>query len=1033
MAILTATGVAAGRARGVRLWAACVLGAVLAGAAPGVAAAAGGPDSQAGASSGLSGPPAVADLKHKRILFLTPYSFGRPGLDAVTRNYIEAMVRGGVSAENVQVEFLNLNRNLDPEVRRRHSELLRLQYEGQHFDLIVALQEPSLRYALTELAGLAPGVPVLSDAVAVLEPALLRDHPVAFQRMPPDLNGTMEQILKLMPRTGRVVITTGVAGADQAFKREAQAALAPWRSRVAIEFTDDRSFADTLAYLRTLGPGTVVVTGATNRDVSGVAVSHTEYALDVARASRVPVFALYDTLLPGSGMLGGSVRHLGREAGRLAGHSLEILRGSLRLERPVTELPSEPVLMYDWRQLQRWQIDPALVGPQAIFVNRPLSLWQQYRDTVLLTAGVFLLLTAMLGVLLVQRRRLERSEQRSRESEERFRVLVEHAPEAIMVYDLDLWRFVDVNRKAERLFACARARLLQLGPLELYPLEQFEGMTPQQAIQDNGERAFQGQDLLFERIVRDTRGRTFPCEVSLTRLPASGRRLVRIAYADISERKRAQQELLQHRNHLEELVQQRTAALSVALSDAQAANRAKSVFLANMSHELRTPLNSVIGFSQMLADSASMRDDEKRHLAIINRSGHHLLNLINDILELSKIEAGRVQLQESPLELTPLLHEVLEMVRVRSEQAGVALLLDCGALPARVGADGAKLRQVLLNLLSNAVKFVERGSITLALHAHVLDEERVELAFAVRDTGIGIALADQQRIFEPFVQAGATTTAGGTGLGLAISREFVRLMGGELQVQSQPGTGSSFTFTVVARRQPAGAPAAGAGRVSGLPLAEQGKTILVVDDQGDCRELLRSLLAPLGFCVSDARDGAAAAVAIAAAQPDLVLMDWRMPVMDGLELTRWVRAQPGLRQPRIVMLTASAFEEERRQALAAGADDFLRKPIEQDKLYAILARQLDLHFIAREQLAPGAQLPAPALTRADLAALAPAERAALMLAVRELDVKRAAQILAGIEAAQPRLAEAIGAMLERHQYLPLWELLQAAPALAVQP
>ena len=274
---------------------------------------------------------------------------------------------------------------------------------------------------------------------------------------------------------------------------------------------------------------------------------------------------------------------------------------------------------------------------------------------------------------------------------------------------------------------------------------------------------------------------------------------------DITAHREAELELLRHRHHLEELVAERTGALSVAVSQAQAANRAKSTFLANMSHELRTPLNSVIGFSRLMAASPNMQADEKRNLAIIHRSGNHLLTLINEILDLSKGEAGRLQPQAEVVALAPLLQEVMDMLGMRAEQQGLALQLDCVAVPAAALLDATRLRQVLLNLMSNAVKFAGGGRITLSVRGERLHDAQWRLSFAVSDTGIGIAAADQQRIFEPFVQADSAGPKDGTGLGLAISREFVQLMGGELTLESMPGQGATFRFSIPA--QAAQAPA----------------------------------------------------------------------------------------------------------------------------------------------------------------------------------------------------------------------------------
>jgi signal transduction histidine kinase len=285
-------------------------------------------------------------------------------------------------------------------------------------------------------------------------------------------------------------------------------------------------------------------------------------------------------------------------------------------------------------------------------------------------------------------------------------------------------------------------------------------------------------------IFRDARGRPM--------------RLVGSNY-DITAHREAELELLRHRYHLEELVAERTSALSVAVSQAQAANRAKSTFLANMSHELRTPLNSVIGFSRLMAASPNMQDDEKRNLAIIHRSGNHLLTLINEILELSKGEAGRLQAQATVVALAPLLQEVMDMLGMRAEQQGLVLRLDCANLPAAVLLDATRLRQVLLNLMSNAVKFAGSGEVSLRVCGERRDDATWRLSFAVSDTGIGIAPEDQQRIFEPFVQADSAGPKDGTGLGLAISREFVQLMKGELTVESMPGQGATFRFSIPAQ------------------------------------------------------------------------------------------------------------------------------------------------------------------------------------------------------------------------------------------
>jgi signal transduction histidine kinase/CheY-like chemotaxis protein/HAMP domain-containing protein len=498
-------------------------------------------------------------------------------------------------------------------------------------------------------------------------------------------------------------------------------------------------------------------------------------------------------------------------------------------------------------------------------------------------------------------------------------------------------------------------------------------------------------------------------------------RMVGVNY-DVTDSRLAEQELRRHRIHLEELVAERTNALSVAVRQAQAANRAKSTFLANMSHELRTPLNSVIGFSRLMADSKNMLPEEKRNLAIIHRSGQHLLTLINDILELSKIEAGRAMLQTEVVNLHDMLQEVMDMVSMRAVQTGVELVLDSAGIPASARVDGTKLRQVLLNLMSNAVKFTAQGKVTLKVRG-ISRNSHCELAFAVIDDGPGIAEEDQARIFEPFIQADGPGAKEGTGLGLTISREFVQLMGGTLTVQSVLGQGATFCFSVAVQVADE-APADSVDEVTTLA-PQQRRRILVADDNADGCALMESLLKPLGFEVAVVGDGVQALAMVDVWQPDLVFMDWRMPALDGISATRQIRANKDGPQPGIVMLTASAFAEEREGALAAGADEFMRKPVEQEQLYAVLEQQLNLQFVRRHRAAARQAPPAP-LDRADVQRLDPALRSDLKVALQELNLARVALLLEPLPVELADVVARIERMVQLHQYPQLCVLLDDA-------
>jgi len=520
-------------------------------------------------------------------------------------------------------------------------------------------------------------------------------------------------------------------------------------------------------------------------------------------------------------------------------------------------------------------------------------------------------------------------------------------------------------------------------------------------------------------------GEVFPEEISIQALRGTNGRILRYIsiFSDITERKRNEAELQRHREHLEDLVKQRTEELTVTRDQAEAANRSKSAFLANMSHELRTPLNAVIGFSQLMDKDPALSKAQRRNLEIINSSGNHLLTLINDVLELSKIESGKMQLAIDEVGIAELLHQVVDMMRVRAEQAGLALTLDAPDLPPGVMLDAVKLRQVLLNLLSNAIKFTLEGGVVLRVVAQPAGDGKVRLEFAVDDTGIGVLPEDRQRIFRPFEQAGTISHHQGTGLGLTISRQYVQMMGGELTVQSAPDRGSSFRFAITVPLGCAPAAERSHGRVVGVAASARGRRVLVVDDMAETQLLLRSQLEPLGFEVATVGDGAEAEDAAAALQPDLVFMDWRLPHVDGLEATRRIRARGDIVQPRIVMLTANALDESRNEALAAGADDFMSKPYEENDLYAMLARQLGVRFEYQAQADAAAHAALPELTAADLDGLSAPTREALRVAVLSLNHERIAAALIGVERENPQVASQLRELSEAMHYRQLWQAL----------
>lgn len=400
---------------------------------------------------------------------------------------------------------------------------------------------------------------------------------------------------------------------------------------------------------------------------------------------------------------------------------------------------------------------------------------------------------------------------------------------------------------------------------------------------------------------------------------------------------------------LEDRVAERTAELQQAKEVAEEADLAKSEFLASMSHELRTPLNGILGYAQILARAKLPTQKQRDGVNIIHQCGTHLLGLINDVLDLSKIEARKLELVPKPLHLPSLLQSVVEMCKVRAEAKGLDFIYRASSrLPGGVSADEKRLRQVLLNLLGNAIKFTDRGSVDLSVDVVDLSETQASLLFQVSDTGVGIAREDIAKLFEAFEQVGDVQKQGeGTGLGLAISQRIVSLMGGAIEVKSEPGRGSDFSFSLELPLVDDWAQQQGIIQGSDRIVGYEGerRTIAIVDDRWENRAVVSNLLEPLGLKIIGAENGEEGLKILREQQPDLVITDLVMPVMDGFEFIKRIRTAEDLQHYTIVVSSASVSQADQQQALDSGGDRFLAKPVDARALFAVLSDCLDLEWL----------------------------------------------------------------------------------------
>lgn len=587
-------------------------------------------------------------------------------------------------------------------------------------------------------------------------------------------------------------------------------------------------------------------------------------------------------------------------------------------------------------------------------------------------------------------------DQRVRDQQFYTRSLIESNIDALITTD-PRGIITDVNNQMEALTGCTRDELIG-APFKDYFTD------PERA--EAGIKRVLGESKLtdYELTARARDGKETVVSYNATTFHDRDRKLqgVFASARDVTERKRYEQSL-------------------------QQANRAKSAFLANMSHEIRTPMNAILGFSQLMLREQDLTPQQCQYLETINRSGEHLLALINDILEMSKIEAGRTTLSLSTFDLPVLLKDLEMMFRVRTNEKKLSFSVEMiGDVPQYIVTDINKLRQVFINVLGNAVKFTEQGGIGVRVRADRDETTGPLLRVEIEDTGPGISPEDQDKLFRHFEQTKTGQQAGtGTGLGLAISREFVRLMGGDITLNSRVGKGSVFVIRLPLNE---GAARAVESRekpqhVLRLQSGQEKCRVLIADDIEDNRQLLAQLLAPIGFEIRLATNGAEAIREFEQWRPHLILMDFRMPVMDGHEAIRRIRAAAGGKEPKIIAVTASAMDENRLDLMAIGADDFISKPFREIELFQKIHNHTRVEYVYAEQATAASQDEAVELTPDSLADWPQDLIDPMREAVITADLDQLLSRIQQVEVRDPRIAQGLRRLAESFQYQKLLDLL----------